>query len=493
MGLWPSLAKGRPVQKERFAAKGWRAKLPAHKSSAMEHDGLPTPRRYWSVLTIWLALTITVLDGSIANVALPTIARELNVTASDSIWVVNAYQIAITVALLPLASLGECIGYRKVYLAGLAVFIGSSLACALSPTLEVLTLSRVVQGFGAAGIFSVNVALVRFTYPSRMLGRGLGLNALVLAVSSATGPTIASAILAIGPWQWLFAVNLPIGLIAFVLGARALPQTPKSGRKPDVISALLNLMTFGPLIHGVDVLTRGGGSLLAIAEIGLSVGAGLLLTFRSLNIPRPMVPIDLLRIPLFALSILTSVSSFIPQALAIVSLPFYLQGNFHRSAVETGLLITPWPLAVGLAGPIGGRLADRYPAGLLGAIGLTIFAMGLASLALLPADASNLNIAWRMALCGLGFGLFTAPNNRAMVSSSPLERTGSAGGLLATARLLGQTTGASIVAMLFYMMGPASGTVMALWIGVGMAGLAATISCLRLGRASARPSPPGPH
>ena len=457
----------------------------------MEHEGLPTPRRYWSVLTIWLAISITVLDGSIANIALPTIARELHATPSASIWVVNAYQIAITVALLPLASLGESIGYRKVYLAGMVVFTLASLSCALSHSLTMLTLSRVAQGFGAAGIMSVNAALVRFTYPHRMLGRGMGLNALVLSVAAATGPTVASAILAAGTWQWLFLVNLPIGAIALAIGAKALPQTPRSGRRIDLPSAFLNALTFGPLIHGVDILTRGQGTAQGIGEIAVAICAGGLLVYRSLAIPRPLVPIDLLRIPLFALSILTSICSFVPQMLAIVSLPFYLQGEFHRSAVETVLLITPWPLATGISAPIAGRLADRYPAGLLGAIGLSVFAAGLASLALLPHDASNLNIVWRMALCGLGFGFFMSPNNRAMISSAPLERTGGAGGMLATARLLGQTAGATLVAMLFHLF-PRGGTVIGLWIGVGMAGLAALVSTSRLGLAPVRPSPAAP-
>ncbi len=446
----------------------------------MEHDGLPTPRRYWSALTIWLAISLTVLDGSIANIALPTIARELHATPAASIWVVNSYQIAITVALLPLSALGDSIGCRRVYLTGMTVFIFSSLGCAMSQSLEALTTFRVLQGFGAAGIMSVNPALVRFTYPSNKLGRGMGMNALVLSVSAAAGPTLASGILLVAPWQWLFAINLPIGMAAFLIGKRHLPQTPRSGRRVDLASALLNALTFGPLIHGVDVLTRGQGTVLAVLEIAVAVCAGTALALRSLSIPRPLVPVDLLRVPLFALSILTSICSFVPQMLAIVSLPFYLQGYLHRSQVETGLLITPWPLATGLSAPIAGRLADRYPAGLLGGIGLSVFACGLASLALTPEDASNANIVWRTALCGLGFGFFMSPNNRAMVSSAPLERSAGAGGMLATARLLGQTTGASIVAMLFHAMGPRQGAVAALWTGVGVAGTAAVISTLRL-------------
>src|SRR5438105_9726599 len=178
------------------------------------YDGLPLPARYWAILTIALGLTMAVLDGAIANIALPTIAREMRVDPASSIWVVNAYQLAVTISLLPLASLGEIVGYRRVYQAGLAVFTVASLGCALSDTLATLTLARVVQGFGAAGIMSVNTALVRFIYPRRLVGQGVGLNAMVGSVSSAVGPTVAAGILSVASWQWLFAINVPIGLAA---------------------------------------------------------------------------------------------------------------------------------------------------------------------------------------------------------------------------------------------------------------------------------------
>src|ERR1700735_917579 len=163
-------------------------------------DGLPQPQRNWAILTIALGLVMAVVDGAIANVALPAIARDLDASPAFSIWIVNGYQLAITISLLPLASLGEIIGYRRVYLAGLLLFTLASLFCALSHTLVLLTIARVVQGFGAAGIMSVNMALVRFTYPPRILGRGIGFNALVVAISAAVGPTLAAGLLAAAAW-----------------------------------------------------------------------------------------------------------------------------------------------------------------------------------------------------------------------------------------------------------------------------------------------------
>jgi DHA2 family multidrug resistance protein-like MFS transporter len=454
--------------------------------SAGTADGLPVPRRYWSVAAIWLAMTMSVLDGAIANVALPTIAGELHATAAASSWVVNAYQLAITVTLLPLAALGDRLGYRRVYLAGLAVFTLGSLGCALSHTLAELTAARVFQGLGAGGIMSINAALVRFTYPKRLLGRGIGLNALVISISAAIGPTVAAAILARASWEWLFAINVPIGLVAIAIAARALPRTVGSSRPFDWLSALLNALTFGFLITGAESMAREGLAAGA-AKLGIGLAAGALLTGRELRREAPLVPFDLLRIPIFGLSIATSVVSFCAQMMAYVGLPFYFQTVLGRSAVATGLLMTPWPVAVGIAAPLAGRLADRHRAGSLGGIGLALLAVGLFALSLIRPGASDFDIAWRMALCGLGFGFFQAPNNRAMVTSAPVQRSGAAGGALATARLLGQTAGAVTTAV-FFQLGGARATTTALLTAAGLAAVATVVSLSRLSLAP-RPRP----
>ncbi len=442
-------------------------------------DGLPTPRRYWSIAAIWLALTMAVLDASIANVALPAIARDLHAAPAESIWVINAYQLAIVVSLLPLAALGEIVSYRRVFQGGLVLFVLASGGCALAHTLPQLALARVVQGLGAAGVMSVNGALVRHTYPHRQLGRGIGLNALVISVAAVLGPSIASAILAVGPWQWLFAVNLPVGAAALLVGWFALPDSARTGRGLDWISAALNVVAFGLIIVGVDVLTRGSGSWIGGLELAVGVVAATLMVRRSFSQARPMVPIDLLRNRLFSLSLLTSVASFTAQMLAFVALPFFFQDVLHRSQVETGILITPWPLAVGVAAPLSGYLADRYSAAVLGSIGLILFAIGLALVALLPAHAGMLDVMWRMAVCGLGFGIFQAPNNRTLLAAAPLDRSGAAGGMLATARLTGQTIGATLTAIVFRA-APVTGPVLSLGLAAVFAAGGAVVSASRL-------------
>ena len=197
------------------------------------------------MLAIAVAVTMAVLDSSVANTALPSIARHLGISPAESVWIINAYQLSIVVLLLPLAALGERIGYRRVYLGGLALFTLGSLACALAGSLEALVLSRIAQGFGAAGIMAVNGALVRYTFPQASLGRGVGLNALVVSVAGAIGPTVASGILAIGPWQWLFAVNVPIGVFNILFAARVLPWSTLSDKSLDWLSAALSALAFG--------------------------------------------------------------------------------------------------------------------------------------------------------------------------------------------------------------------------------------------------------
>jgi MFS transporter, DHA2 family, multidrug resistance protein len=450
-------------------------------------DGLPVPRRYWAIVAIVLALAMSVLDSTIANIALPSIARDFEVTNAASVWVINAYQVAILVALLPLASLGEIVGYRRISQAGLVVFTLASLACVFADSLLTLSVARVIQGIGAAGIMSVNAALVRFTYPQSMLGRAIGINAVVVATSAALGPTIASALLAIGHWRWLFAINVPLGVITFVIATYALPETERSARRLNLAGAALHVGAFGLLMVGLQSFAHHEAMPVALAQIAGGCVLGAWLVRHEIGRAVPLMPFDLLRIRLFSLSIATSVCSFTAQMAALVALPFEIQ-RLGRSPVETGLLMTPWPVAVALAAPIAGRLADRYPAGILGGLGLVMMSAGLALLAFLPADGTTVDLVWRMALCGLGFGFFQSPNNRALVSSAPRARSGAAGGMLGTARLFGQTLGAAGVALIFGAHAE-HGSNIALAAAAAIALVAAVVSMVRLkGGASSAPA-----
>ncbi|MBT2334472.1 MFS transporter [Variovorax paradoxus] len=464
--------------------------------AAQPIDGLDQPARQRAMLVIILGIMVAVLDGTIVNLALPGIARELQASPSHAIWVVNAYQIATLVMLLPLASLGDLVGYRRVYLVGMAVFTLSSIGATFADSLATLIAARTFQGLGAAGIMSVNAALVRLTFPSALLGRGMAINSMVVATSSVAGPSVAAAILSVASWPWLFAINVPLGIVTLALGLRALPfnrVAPAAGLRFSPVDVALNVLMFSLVFLGVDRLgvregvreggVPGGGSQASAWLILLAgVAVGFVYLRRQRKLAVPLFPIDLLRIPVFALSMGTSVAAFCAQMLAYIALPFLLLEVYGRSHIEAGLLITAWPLAIVAMAPIAGRLIGRYPDGLLGGIGLGLLAVGLALLAALPAQPGNADIAWRMALCGLGFGLFQSPNNHTIVTSPPAHRSGAASGMLGTARLTGQTLGAVVLAGVFSIWSPhgGHGPVVALVLAACCAGLAAVFSSLRL-------------
>jgi DHA2 family multidrug resistance protein-like MFS transporter len=451
----------------------------AKKAASPVSDGLPPERRRWAVAAIFTALAMASLDTAIGNIALPAIASDLAVSPADVIWVVNIYQIALVATLLPLGALGEIVGHRRIYLGGLLLFTLASLGCACAWSLPSLLVARALQGLGASGIMSVNSALIRFVYPSRLLGRGFGHNALVVATAFTLGPTIASGILALGSWPWLFAVNIPFGLIAIGIGVKTLPHTPRAVHAFDFPGALLAAICLGLFIVGIGSAAHKASPGLVMTELAAAIVLGWLLIRRHADHPAPMLPIDLFRRPVFALSAATAVCSFAVQGLAFVCLPFYFEDILHRTQVETGFFMTPWPLVVGIMAPIGGRLSDRYSAGVLGGLGLVLLGIGMVLLATLPPSPSVINIVWRMVICGLGFGFFQTPNIRAIMSSAPSDRSGGASGIVATARLTGQTVGAALAALCFAVAGRDGATV-ALALGAGFAALGSVMSFLRL-------------
>lgn len=448
-------------------------------NAAIPADGLDRPQRLWAWLAIGLSVTLAVLDGTIANVALPTIAEHFNAAPSFAIWIVNGYQLAIVVALLPMAALGEIYGYRRVYLSGITLFTLASLACALSTSLEMLTISRVVQGFGAAGLMAINTALLRYIVPQAKFGAAVGLNSLIVAAGATVGPTIAGLILSVAAWPWLFAINVPLGVAAVATGLFSLPQSDRSARRFDWISAAISAVALGLLIVTIDSIGHFEPLPLIGAEAVVCAIAFWLLFRRELGVTNPLLPVDLLRIPAFALSFATSICSFVGQMLSFVALPFILQSNLGFSPLQVGLLIMPWPLATGIAAPISGALSDRVSPAWLGTAGLLVFCIGLVFLALLPQNPAPLDIAWRMALCGAGFGFFQSPNNRVLVGTAPRPRSGAASGMLSLARLTGQAIGAALVALILSWFGLGQAN-MALYVAAGFAALATLVSLTRI-------------
>ena len=418
-------------------------------------DGLPNPQRLLAFVALATAIGMAVLDGAIVNVALPTIGREFAVTPANSVWIVNAFQLAVTVSLLPLAALGDTLGYRRVYWPGLALFTAASLACALAPNFGALTLARAVQGLGAAGIMSVNIALVRFIYPSSQLGQGVGNMAVVVAVCSAGSPTVAAAILSVASWRWLFLVNVPIGVVALMMARRiparhaALGPGSRSVERDPQCADLRPSDYRGEWDRRDRETSRSRSPRSPRGRRSASPSSN-----GNWGRRRRSCPWTCCGKPIFALSLATSIASFGAASLALVALPFFFEDTLHRSETATGLLMTPWPLATALIAPVAGRLADRFRPGLLGSAGLAVMSAGLVLLALHGHDAGTFSLVWRLAVCGLGFGFFQSPNNRLIIGSAPPERSGGAAGLQSSGRLIGQSFGTALMAVAF---GPGAG------------------------------------
>jgi MFS transporter, DHA2 family, multidrug resistance protein len=424
---------------------------------------------------------VTVLDAQMLGAALPGIARGLQVSPADATWLLNAYQLAVVCALLPMASLGEILGFRRVFLSGLAAFAAASVGAALAPGFAALLACRVMQGLGAAAVMSLTAGMIRHTFPQAKLGGAIGINAMVVAVSGASAPGIAAAVLSVAPWPFLFLVHVPLALLALAVGARALPDPPRARRSFDAPSAALNVLAFGLLFLGVDLLLAEPG--LALPLVAMGALAGWFLVRRQFARPAaPLLPVDLLRIRAVGTAVAASVCGFAAWYAAYLSLPFLFQAA-GRGQAEAALLLTPWPLALAVAAPLAGRLSDRVPTALLCAGGMAALAAGLGALlaagsAALLSGAAALVGAF-VALCGAGFGAFMTPNNRTMLSAAPKARAGGAGGMQATARVLGTTLGTTTLALCFQAAGTAGGPRLAMLGAIGFALAAAALSLSR--------------
>ena len=447
-------------------------------------DGLPMPRRLRAIAAISFGTALVVIDGAIATVALPTIARDLRVDPSAAVAVVTVYQLVLVMLLLPFSGLGDRIGLKRLYQGGQVVFTIATILCFFAQSLPFLLIVRAAQAAGAAAALSVSSALIRQVYPAKHLGRGLGLNSVVVSSAAALAPTLGGLVLGVGPWPWVFASAVPFALVSLALG-RALPDVPSSSTPFDVLGALLCAAMFGLVIGGLESAVHGDSPVVSAAVVAAGAFIGLLFVRRERHEPKPILPVDLLGRPVLALSTIGAFTAFIATMTLLLSLPFRLQHSYGFLPSEVGAVIAPWPLTTMFVAPIAGSLSDRYPAGALGGIGMVIAVAGLILLAFLPLHPSWIDVAWRMSLTGAGFGMFLSPNARLIIGSAPIDRAAAAGGLISTTRMVGQTVGATLVAALLAL-GIGSGSVPPL-VAAGLALVAGICSLARLNPAIRNP------
>lgn len=433
-----------------------------------------------AAFTILLQLFMSVVDGTIVNIALPVLARDFTISESSAIWVVTSYQLAITMLLLALASLGEKTSYRKIFIVGVVIFTLASALCGAATSFWLLVAGRSIQGIGSACIMAVNPAILRLVYRGPLLGRGIALNAVTVATAAAIGPSLAGGILTVASWHWLFFVNVPIGVLAFALAMKSLPPNPPVGSKGkfDKAGAILNAIVFGLIFYSAGNFSKSGQATLCVFLFSFGCLLAIFYIRREISRSEPIFPLDLFGNIKFALAIITSICSFTAQTMVMVALPFLFFNAWGFSEMMLGVLMTPLPIATIIAAPLVARLAEKFNPGGLAATGMAIYCIGMILLAGMPqGEKSVLDICWRMAVCGMGFGIFQTPNNLVMLTSTPLGRSGSAGGMQATARLTGQTLGAVVVGVVFSIISESyAATRICFYIGLGFAAFAGLFS-----------------
>jgi DHA2 family multidrug resistance protein-like MFS transporter len=414
-----------------------------------------------ALAAIMVSAFISTVAGSIANTALPTIANVFHVTAGTSVWVVNGVQIATTATLLLFAALSDSRGARGVFLNGTVVFTLACVACAVAPSFAFLVAARVVAGVGLAAMMVSTNPLTRAMFPPHQLGQSVAITAIFIAVGTASGPTIGGLVLAVAPWQWTFGCIVPFGVLSWYLAWRYLPDQPGNGGHHDWLSSGLAAVGAGGSVITLEAIARRWNVVETALAAVTSAVALTVFVRRQLVIVEPLLAIELFREPVFTVSVIASSLTYTAQGLAYVVLPFFFQSVLGRTPLESGLLLSAWPLTALIVATQMGRISDRYRASVLCTVGIAVMCLGLALFALLPAAPSAFAIVACAAVAGAGYATFQTPNVRAILVNTPPEKTGRAAGLTGLSRLMGQTTGVALVAIVFELSAGGTGVLIA--------------------------------
>jgi EmrB/QacA subfamily drug resistance transporter len=386
------------------------------------------------------------LDGSIVNISLPKIQESFGVDLATVEWVVVAYLLVVGSVLLPFGRLGEVLTFKRVYLAGFAVFTVASVLCGAAPGAGVLILFRVLQGFGAGMLQAMGPAIVARTFGPGERGRALGINAISVSIGLSLGPALGGLLTEFGSWRAIFLVNLPVGLFAILWAARVLPSERRGdGQSFDIGGAVLSSTAlFALLLALINGQAWGWTSTATLGLLAAFAVLGTVFLVVEARVPQPMIALALFRIRAFSAGLASLVIVFSGLFTATFLLPFLLEQGSGFTPLEAGLLLTPIPIATALVAPFSGALSDRVGSRLPASAGIGVMALGLLSLTQLPASFAVPDLAWRLVLVGLGQGLFMSPNSSAILGSVPHNRIGTASGTLAQMRVSGQALGIAI-------------------------------------------------
>jgi EmrB/QacA subfamily drug resistance transporter len=428
------------------------------------------------------------LDGSIVNVALPTLARDLRASFEGVEWIVAGYLLVISAVLLTAGRLGDLLGHRRVYSGGLLLFtIGSGL-CGMADTLGALVAARALQALGAAAMMAMGPAIVTALFAPERRGRALGAISSVVALGLTLGPPLGGFIVQQLSWRWIFLPNLPIGLAGALWAMRVLPASrPSHPPGLDWRGALLLAGALGSGVGAIQESSEAGPRAAALGAAALLFGALLLRHVR--RAPAPVIDPALFRSRAFTAGLVAGLFSYAALFASTVLTPFFLANVKGLSAAGLGAMLTAIPLALSVTSPVAGWLSDRFGPRALCPAGAAVLAAGLAGLALAGPGDGLASIAARLALCGAGMGLFQPPNNSAVMGALPRELLGSGGGLLATSRNVGMVAGIALSSALFRARGGASFTAEGFLVGYRTALLAGAGLALAAGVVSLAADP----
>jgi EmrB/QacA subfamily drug resistance transporter len=406
----------------------------------------------WVLTSLSLSMLLSSLGTSIANVGLPTLAHALNASFQQVQWVVLAYLLAITSLSVSVGRLGDLIGRRHLLLAGICLFTVASIVCGIASTLALLIAARAAQGLGAAVMMALTMALVGETVPKAKLGSAMGLLGTMSAVGTALGPALGGVLIASLGWRAIFFVNVPLGLLTFVLAHRYLPadlgsSVPKLARF-DHLGTLLLALTLACYALAMTIAPGSFGGLNIALLLAAASGVGLFVRVQK-GAASPLVPLTMFRNPVLSTGfVMSALVTTVVMATLVVG-PFYLTGALALSAVQLGLVMSAGPISAALVGVPAGRCVDRFGSQPASFTGLFAMATGAAVMSLLPRSLGALGYIAALVIITAGYALFQAANNTAVMSNIQTEQRGVVSGLLNLSRNLGLITGASVMAAIF--------------------------------------------
>jgi EmrB/QacA subfamily drug resistance transporter len=436
--------------------------------SRQAHADVTTPTRVdpaerankWVVLALsGTATFMTTLDASIVNIGLPSIGRAFGIPLSANIeWVVIGYLVVIAAVLLTFGRLADMLGRKPLFLAGLTIFTLGSALCGAAPSLGMLIAARCFQGVGAAAILCVNVAMITRSFPAAERGRALGLNMILLALGVSAGPTIGGILTQALSWRWIFYVNLPIGALALLAAWRLLTERCHLERQRfDVPGAALLATGLAALTLGLSFGQEWGWtSVRFLASMAVAVAALGGAAWVDRRAPAPILDPALLRDRVFVFANISFMIDMLALFAVSFLLPFYFEELHGFDTLRSGLLLTPLPLTLAVVAPISGALADRVGSRWIAPLGLAIVCAGLLLLSGLTQASSSVYLVLCLIVTGIGQGLFQSPNARAIMGAAPPDQVGVASGILATARVIGQSLSVAVAGAVFTTFGGAA-------------------------------------